>query len=354
MNKIRIGIVGLNFGRHILTALTSGPAQRQFILAGVCDANPARARAAVEATGAPHYPSLAAMLADPRIEAVGLFTGPHGRAELLKACLAAGKHVMTTKPFEFSAAGATEVLALARERRMTLHLNSPGSVDSAEMACIAEWRRRYRLGSLVGLHGEAWCSYTERPDGSWYDDPQRCPLAPVLRIGVYLINDMIRLAGAPTLVQAQETRIRTRRLTSDNALLTLRFANQALGSIYASLCVDDGQPYRNGLTLNFERGTIRRNQGLPPADDAWRSELLLSRRDARGRPVGAHRRFAELSGDYQWTQFARSVRQWKPPTAEFEANLMSGVRVVAALHEAARTGMAVSLPESGKAKRRRS
>ena len=48
----------------------------------------------------PAHHCLEAALADPAVEAVALFTPPIVRAKLIVRILAAGHHVITTKPFE--------------------------------------------------------------------------------------------------------------------------------------------------------------------------------------------------------------------------------------------------------------
>jgi predicted dehydrogenase len=337
-SRIRIGIAGLNFGAQIVQQLRREPARRLFEIAAVADLDRERA----DRVAARHRLRVATwpeLLADPSIEAIGLFCGPAGRADLIRAALRAGKHVLTTKPFELSVPAAAAVLAEAEMQGRVVHLNSPSPVLSPELAQIAQWRTQYDLGRLVGLRAEAWGSYQETADGSWYDDPRRCPVAPIFRLGIYLINDIIRLAGSPAAIQVAQSRVRTGRPTPDNALLTLTFPDGALASIYASFCVDDGQPYKNSLAATFERGAVYRNCGAPDALGArLRSELALVRRGRVHAPRVQRRAFRALSGDYQWQEFARAVRAGATLPGDSRDALLAGLSVIAALPEAARTG----------------
>lgn len=138
--RIRIGIAGLNFGAQIGGQLVAA-------LAGL---DAARA-AVVRARHGMRTARWSELLADPTIEAVGLFTGPAGRARLIHEALGAGKHVLTTKPFELSVPAAVRVLAEAERRGRVVHLNSPGPGLSPELAQIMEWRERYDLGRIVGI-----------------------------------------------------------------------------------------------------------------------------------------------------------------------------------------------------------
>ncbi|MGB2976078.1 MAG: HEAT repeat domain-containing protein, partial [Phycisphaerae bacterium] len=280
-SRLRIGIVGLNFGRHILAQLRSGPAAGRFDVAAVCDLDAEKVRQYAGETGARACRDYAELLADPTIPAVGLFTPPAGRAELIRQALRAGKHVMTTKPFEVDVEAAAAILAEARAAGRIIHLNSPAPTLSPDLAQIRAWQSEYDLGRPVGCRAEVWADYRERADGTWYDDPRRCPVAPIFRLGIYLIHDVLLFFGAPQSVQVMHARVRTGRPTSDNAQLALRFRDGGLANIYASFCVGDGDSYRNGLTLNFERGTIYRNSGPQRAEGCAAELALVMARDGR-------------------------------------------------------------------------
>lgn len=315
-----------------------GPARRWFTVAAVADLDPKRADPVVARHGV-RLSTWEALLDDPGIEAIGLFTGPEKRARLIAEAIRAGKHVLTTKPFELSVEAARNVLAAAERLGRVVHLNSPGPTLSPELACIRQWQESFDLGRIVGLRADAWVGYQEAADGSWYDDPRRCPVAPIFRLGIYLINDCVALAGTPVALQVAETRVRTGRPTPDNALVNLVFSGGALASLYGSFCVGDGQPYKNSLTVNFERGTAYRNCGHPDRlGGKVRSELALVRPGQSLQPRVHRRVFPALSGDYQFREFAEAVRSGTPLSAAARDATLAGLRVVEALPRAARTG----------------
>ena len=115
MSRIRIAILGLNFGRHICNELIAPAVADQLALGAVIDQDQAKVTRAAQELGVVGLTDLAVALADPTIDAIGIFTGPKGRAGLIERCLRAGKHVMTTKPFEQDAVAAERVLHLAAE-----------------------------------------------------------------------------------------------------------------------------------------------------------------------------------------------------------------------------------------------
>lgn len=345
---VPLAVVGLNFGNHICNLLTSTAAGRQVRLAGVCDQDQAKAKAAAARYGVPAFTSLEELLVVPDIAAIGLFTGPNGRAALLARILAAGKDIMTTKPCERDSAAAHAVLAEARRLGRVLWLNSPSQVLPEDLALIRRLAQEHDLGRAVAARAEVWTRYDEKPDGGWYDDPQQCPVAPVYRLGIYLINDLLRLLGPVESVHVTSSRVFTQRPTADQGLLSLRFRSGALGSVFASFCVGDGDQYRNSLTVNHERGTIYRNVGaaqIHAAPGTAGAHIALVAPGARGRSIQASLWSSGYSGDYDWSGFAEAVRTRAVPDDGTIRTIVDGVRVIEAMAESERTGQPVHLPE---------
>jgi predicted dehydrogenase len=308
LKRLPIAIVGLNFGQHIIFQLQREPARSLFKIVAVCDLDRARTNKKAKELKVKAYYDLDNLLSDPEIPAVGLFTGPIGRADLLRKIIRSGKDVMTTKPFEVDPKAAAAVLKEAKRLGRVIHLNSPAPIPSQDLAQIARWRQEFDLGRPIGARADAWASYREVADGSWYDNPDRCPVAPIFRLGIYLVNDLIDLFGPVEAVQVFRSRIFTKRPTPDNGQLALRFKNGALANIFSSFCIDDGQFYRNALTLNFERGTIYRNQPpsiQTPANYNICDLMLVTQK--RKKAIVLRKKHLELSGAYQWQTFYRAI-----------------------------------------------
>lgn len=338
MKKYKIAIVGLNFGRWIVESFTKpGSASDHFELAAVCDIDPERARAIAEKSGVEAYTDLDALLQREDISVIGLYTGPAGRANLLRKLLRAGKHVMTTKPFEVDPEAAFDVLQEAKALGRVLHLNSPGPEAAADLAQIQRWEKEFDLGRPVGCRTEVWASYREKSDGSWLDDPERCPVAPVFRLGIYVINDLIRLWGEADRVQVLHTRLFTERPTPDNAQLGIQFRNGALANIYASFCVNDGQYYANSLTMNYENGTIYRNVGQIPFGGGKTLLTLVTRKGEE--PAETHTaEYTAGSGLYQWEALHRAIEGASLHEETNPEQIVAGLRVIAAMTRAEKSG----------------
>ena len=302
--RLKVALIGLNFGQWVIENEINGPIGRQYVeLIGVCDLDAEKTKRAAERFGVHAYESLDAVLADPQVEAVVLITGPVGRAAQIEKILRSGRPVMTTKPFETSPEETLRVLRLARELHLPVFMNSPSPLPSPDLRQMLSWVKTYGLGRPVGYRATVWCSYREKPDGSWYDDPALCPAAPVFRLGIYLLNDLCRFVGPVKQVDVLQSRVFTGRPTADNAQLSLLHEDGTIGCIYASFCVDDRQYYRNSLELNFERGTIWRSAGPNRGEEGIRLQLAANTPDG---PI-VREAIAEPSHGYPWEEFFRAV-----------------------------------------------
>ena len=306
MTKIPVAILGLHFGAYIASELANGAAE-DIELVAVCDIDKVRANEIAAKHGVRAFYDLDELLADTSIPAIGLFTGPVGRAGLILKIAGAGKHIMTTKPLELDSAGAIDAVRYAQSRGIVVHLNSPSPTLSPEWRQIAQWQEKHALGRPIACRRDVWHRYNEVANGSWYDNPELCPVAPVFRLGIYLINDLVRMFGEAESVTVLQSRIFTGRPTADNAQLGILFKNGAIVNVFASFCISDGDGYRNTITLNFENGTVYGNVG-PERDVHAGFALSLVQKVEGVREIVATANVNGGSGTYEWATFARAIR----------------------------------------------
>lgn len=82
----------------------------------VCDIDAERARKTAEQFGARrHYSDVAALLADPDVDAVSIVTPDHAHRALAIACAAAGKHMLVEKPLATTIEDAEAIVAAAEQ-----------------------------------------------------------------------------------------------------------------------------------------------------------------------------------------------------------------------------------------------
>jgi predicted dehydrogenase len=340
MRKLKAGLVGLGFGRQIIERqILEGPAEPYIDLRAVCDLNREKCDAAAGKYGVKATYAIDELTEDADLDVIIDIAGPNGRAGRIRQMIQAGKDVMTTKPFEMKAAEAASILAEAREMGRIVYLNSPAAVRNKDFETIREWENRYSLGRLVAGHHECWYKSVEAADGSWYDDPKQCPAAPILRLGIYGINDLLQFFGEPEEVQLMETRIFTGRPTPDLARLSIKFKS---GAIVDTMNGWVPQPARNGLamTLYYENGTIFRNPAIYPNDFELEKGVylcLLTKDDTNGLPRETLRlKNEETSVFYAWEAFHQAVTTRKRPENETPDNvIVNSIRVLEAVARAA-------------------
>lgn len=105
-----IGVIGLGEGRGLIKGLAGHP---ELPVLGVCDVDSARVEEVQRYFGVPYgYTDLQALLNLKEIQLIVIYTPDHLHREHIEAALAAGKHVICTKPLVNSLAEAKAVLEL--------------------------------------------------------------------------------------------------------------------------------------------------------------------------------------------------------------------------------------------------
>lgn len=326
--RIRVAVVGLNFGSWMIkNELLSPEGAANVEIVAVCDMQQDKVLEWSNKLNVPGYTDLDAVLADPRVEAVALFSGPAGRAKLIDQIIEAGKHVLTTKPFETNSAAARAVLRKAAKLGRVIQLNSPAPELTNDLQQVQRWIEEYDLGRPIAFRAETTSSYREQPNGSWYDDPELCPVAPLFRLGIYVINDCLRFFGEAESVTVQQSRLFTGRPTPDNAQLGIQFKNGAIGNVFASFCIADKQYYKSAFVMNFERGTIYRNmEPQNHSDGRQPKELrLVATRDGEQVFDAAT---CETKECYQWSVFHDTIRGLRTEDPAYADHIVAGLQLI--------------------------
>lgn len=160
---------------------------------GCADLDPARSRAASEATGVPEFPDPGALLNSDQVEVVVNITPPAAHATVTKAALAAGKHVYQEKALAASMAEAAGVLDAARSSGLLVgcapdtFLGSAGQTARAALDSGA-------IGEPIGVA----CFVTHTLAETWHPDPTlffQPGAGPLLDMGPYSITTMVNCLG---------------------------------------------------------------------------------------------------------------------------------------------------------------
>ena len=157
--KLRMGVLGLGEGRSIISALLSS---QLWELATVCDLNEKLCQERQQEFGLPGYTlSYESMLADPSIDAIGIYTPDQVHGRHIRMALAAGKHVVCTKPVLASLAEAAEVLAAQKATGKIVFVG--------QSSRFFEPMLHQRLDFEAGKHGALQAVETHyHTDGRWF------------------------------------------------------------------------------------------------------------------------------------------------------------------------------------------
>ncbi|GAA1437876.1 Gfo/Idh/MocA family oxidoreductase [Microlunatus lacustris] len=191
----RLGVAVLGAGSIAAAHLDAYRQQPEAEVVAVCDRHPERAGALAARYGVPQvHGSVAALLADDRVEAVSLCTANASHAELAVAVLQAGRHVLVEKPL-----ATTLVDARAVER---------AAASSGRVAQVGFVRRF--SGNVVALKrfvdaGDLGEIYYARATnlrraghpGGWYGDRDRSGGGPLIDIGSHVLDLAWYLMGRP-------------------------------------------------------------------------------------------------------------------------------------------------------------
>lgn len=166
---LRIGFVGCGYMGQ-LAHLENYARLPSVALAGLAEGRQELARRVAAQFGiARLYPDHQALAADPEIDAVVSVMGFDLNYGVARDLLAAGKHVATEKAMCLTVEGASELVALARERGLVYQVGYMKRFDPATLLA-RDWIAARRADGAHGplLYARIWCAHG---DWSWHSPP---------------------------------------------------------------------------------------------------------------------------------------------------------------------------------------
>lgn len=149
MKKLGLGVLGLGEGRSIISG---GLGSNRWNVVTLCDVDEKLGAERCHEFGlqdSAFTTSYDDMLADPKIDVVGIYTPDHLHAEHVIRALKAGKHVICTKPFIDNLETAAKVLAAVKKSGRHVMVGQ----SSRHFAPFARQREHFEKGVL----GEIYC-----------------------------------------------------------------------------------------------------------------------------------------------------------------------------------------------------
>ena len=172
-------------------------------IVGWCDLDPARAKGFADEHGGRVYDDLAAVLADPGVDAVLNLTIHHAHHEVITQCLNAGKHVYSEKPLAMTYAEAKDLVDLAEAKGLML--------CGAPMNFLGEAQQTLWKTLRSGTLGEPRVVYAEVNHGrieAWHPNPGPFyAVGPMFDVGVYPLTLATAFFGPVTRVVSGYARV---------------------------------------------------------------------------------------------------------------------------------------------------
>ena len=240
LTPVRFGIVGC--GSASVPVCEAIVASTLTELAAVYDVNLDLAKDMSERFGVRAMGTLEELLTDPAVDAVYIAVPHYLLASLTQQTLEAGKHALTEKPLATSLEEIDRLIALAKERQVSLGVFYEMRYAPAH-AMAREYILAGAIGDIVGIQVQTlidkprtyWQSgYSGRSVNPWRGIKAQAGGGVVLMNTSHLLDALLYVTGLTvTRVSAEIGTLVADVEVEDMATATLRFNNSAIGSLIA-------------------------------------------------------------------------------------------------------------------------
>lgn len=229
--ELVVGMVGVaNFGAYRRQQMR---ASGNFVIAAVCDHQPAALAAAAAEEQATPYADFAALLAHPGLEAVAVSTGGDTHAAFACAAMRAGLHVFIEKPLCPTAAECAELRRVQGATGRVVGLGHNHCRSNALLLLAKEYCASGKLGTVVAYEeNSSHSGGLEIKPGDWRGLADRNPGGMLFQCGVHALHGLAYLFGPVTAVQAMmryDANPNTQ--TADAANVLLRHESGLVGTL---------------------------------------------------------------------------------------------------------------------------
>ncbi|GCE10436.1 Gfo/Idh/MocA family protein [Tengunoibacter tsumagoiensis] len=243
-------------------------------IVAVWDELPDRGQAEAAKLGVPFYAQLKDLLAQPEIDAVIVDTPTNLHHEVMIAAAHAGKHIFTEKVVAATLQEANEILAAVADAGVSLVVSLPRLYASYTQA-IQTILDRNLLGSLTlvrtRLSHNGAIATPDHPQGwlpAHFFNREQCGGGALIDLGCHPMYLARLFLGLPESVSASFGYV-TGREVEDNAVVTLRYPDGALGIVEAGF-VNRFSPFT--IEIHGTEGSLF--FGTPDEEIILRSSLV--------------------------------------------------------------------------------
>ncbi|MBN1345340.1 MAG: Gfo/Idh/MocA family oxidoreductase [Phycisphaerae bacterium] len=230
--RVKWGIIGASswakntFGPAIMAAENGQ-------LCAVLSSNQAKAEKLCQKLGIPTaYSDLDAFLSDPNVEAVWVASPNHMHARQSIAALQRGKHVLCEKPMATTVEDGERMIDAADKAGKLLSVGYHMRHHPLHQRLRDDWIAG-KLGEPICIRAQLYFAYP-RPPAEWRQHRATSGGWAICDVGTHLIDLLRWFLGDATDVHAEMSSLKFGYETDDHAVVTIRFANGALGLADAS------------------------------------------------------------------------------------------------------------------------
>lgn len=334
-NDLRIGIVGLGFGRWHAQTLVNLDGAR---LVAVADRRAPDLHDFASRYGATPYPDAIEMIQRAELDVVSVCVSPRGRGPVLEASAARGVAMFVEKPW------ATDVKQARRYAEICRASSAPVMVGFSFRFHPAVRRLRALIDSELGPARLASGHYVHAwlpPADFWLWDPANGN-GFINENACHLLDVVCHLLGRPTRVSAEAANF-SGSPSEDAVVVTLRFQSGSLAALTFALASKRGMVASPRLDLVTENGKA----ALLGKDHIWHGLEWAPAGDAHTYRLQAPPETAAATRYTDaWRHFLHCVRDAATPSSPIEDGVR-GVELAAAIGQAIRIGAAVELDAVG-------
>jgi predicted dehydrogenase len=281
------------------------------------------------------------------LDAVYIASPPNAHREQTLACAKAGKHVLCEKPLGLTIADAEAMIAACAQAEVRLGTAFMMRFQAQHQIALKLVRER-ALGKPVFARAQLSCWYPPIAN-AWRQDPALGGGGALMDMGGHCIDLLEMFFGPVSRVSCHTNRTVHNYAAEDSAILSLCFANGAMGMVDTFFCIPD-EMSQNRLELYGTLGSILA-KGTIGQDDC--GEMLAYLKEGS---AGYDARQARSTGSAvsinptpentyraEIEEFSQAILAGRDPSNTAALGLQSQ-RVLAAAYESARSGRAVELP----------
>lgn len=238
-----------------------------------CDIDAGRIAEFAERNAIEPYTDAAALLAREDIDAISVVAADAAHSALSLQAIAAGKHVLCEKPLALNAHDASAMAAAAAEKGVInmvnlSYRNSPAIQKAHEIIASGQFGRPIQAEASYlqsWLSSKCWGDWREHERWLWRLSTRHGSMGVLGDVGVHIVDFISFPVGEIRTVSARLktfAEIKGREHAgypldaNDSALLTVEFANGALGAISTTRWAT-GYKNRLWLQVHCERGALR-------------------------------------------------------------------------------------------------